>query len=616
MPLILIAPLAAFVIAVSSVRTRRASANTAMLGALISLAATLLVGWGLTGKKTSYLAPPIVYFQANVGLSGPIDFQNFEIDIVLRVDHLTVVALAVVEVCVVLALAWNRVMGRNEPGPARLQALVSIFLFGCIGALVSTDLAELFTFWALAGAATYLMLAHRWGVDAAARNARIALALPFLTDLFLLCGIAVLYSTFGRQNLPSLIPLLHTHVGWIDQRLVLASILLFVGVAGRLALWPFQSWVTATATTAPPVASAITQAVWPVVAITVLYRLLPIFAAANPKAMRDIVIACGVSAVVAPLLSLIGMEPRRVLVLVGSGAAAIGTAVVIHGFQYPRFTFAVAGIACVFAAAPARAAGHLAASNISAAMRTEDMREMGEAWRRMRASATVLLGAGVVLGLSAIGALAIAVDSRTRFGFTLGEAVFLVSIGGLRVFMAVGTGPLRRRRAFDPERVRDAPNAALGWPYWLLLVAIALVAASLVTRWLGFLDGRTHSAAKPSVYLLWLALALIGFAGAAFVHASNRDGALRASASLGAVAGALVAFASSFLDRWALAPALRIVDKAEVWIPAGDSAVGRVSLMTGRLAATTARAPALPVMLLAAVLIALMVGLLSPGVFR
>ena len=38
--------------------------------------------------------------------------------------------------------------------------------------------------------------------------------------------------------------------------------------------------------------------------------------------------------------------------------------------------------------------------------------------------------------------------------------------------------------------------------------------------------------------------------------------------------------------------------------------------MTGRLAATTARAPALPVMLLAAVLIALMVGLLSPGVFR
>jgi NADH:ubiquinone oxidoreductase subunit 5 (subunit L)/multisubunit Na+/H+ antiporter MnhA subunit len=310
------------------------------------------------------------------------------------------------------------------------------------------------------------------------------------------------------------------------------------------------------------------------------------------------------------------MEPRRVLVLVGSGVAAIGTAVAIHGFQYSRFSFAVAGVACVFAAAPARAAGYLAASSISSAMRTDDMREMGEAWRLMRASATVLLGAGVVLGLCTVSALALAVDSRTKFGVTLGEAVFLASVGALRVFMSVGTGRLQRRRAFDPERVRDAPNAALGWPYWLLLIAIVLVAASLLTGWLGFLDGRTHSAAKAGAYVLWLALALAGFAGAALVHRADRVGALRGSASLSAVAGALVATASTFLDRWALQPALRIVDHTEVLLPAGDSAVGRVSLLTGRLAASTARAPALPVMLLAAVLLAIIVGLLSPGVFR
>jgi len=56
-----IAPLASFVIAVSSVRTRRGSVNTAMLGALITLAATLLVGWGLAKRTTGFTASPWAY---------------------------------------------------------------------------------------------------------------------------------------------------------------------------------------------------------------------------------------------------------------------------------------------------------------------------------------------------------------------------------------------------------------------------------------------------------------------------------------------------------------------------------------------------------------------------
>jgi NADH:ubiquinone oxidoreductase subunit 5 (subunit L)/multisubunit Na+/H+ antiporter MnhA subunit len=614
-PLILIAPLAAFVTAVSSVRTRRASANTAMLGTLLALGATLLVGWGLAKRAAPFNAS-YVYFTSNVAFSGPTNFQNFEIDITLHVDHVTVVALAVVELCLLLVLMWHRVMGRNEPGPARFQALVSLFLFGCVGTLVSTDLAELFTFWSVAGGATYLLLAHRWGVDAAAHAGRVALALPFLTDLFLLCGIAVLYSRYGRQNLTDLVPILHTTAGWTVRQLVVASVLLFVGVAGRLALWPLHSWVTRTATTAPPAASAIAQAVWPVLAITVLYRLLPIFAASNAQTMRDIVIACGVAAVVAPLTSLIGMEPRRVLALVGSGVSAVGAAITIHGFQYPQFTFAVAGLACIYAAAPARAAGVLAASAITSAMRSDDMREMGEAWRRMRASAAVLLGVSLALGVSSIGALALAVDSRARFGFALGEAVFLIALGSLRVFMALSTGPLPRRRAFDPDRVRDAPAPSLGWPYWLVLLALGLAAASLVTAWLGFLDGRAHGAARSAAYLTWFGVALAGFAVAAVTFARTKDGALIASAWLSASATRLTGRASSLLDRFILEPASGIVGSTERWLPAGDSALGRLSLLTGRLAATTARAPAAPVLIVMAALLALLIGLLSPGVLR
>ena len=613
-PLILLSPIAAFIIAVSSVRTRRASANTAMMGALISLAATLLVGWGLARRSSAFIAS-YVYITQNVAFSGPVNFQNFEIDIVLRVDHLTIVGLALVEICVIVVLAWNRIMGRNEPGPARLPSVVSLFLFGCVGTLISNDLVELLTFWMLTGGATYLLLSHRWGHDDAALSGRIALALPFLTDLFLLCGVAVLYSAYGLNNLPNLINSLHAPGSTVRQ-VVVASVLLFVGVAGRLALWPLHSWVTRTATTAPPAASAIVQAVWPVLAVTVLYRLLPIFVASNAQTLRWMIIACGVSAVVASLASLVRMEPRRALAVVGSGVAAVGVAILIHGFQYRGLTFAVAGVAVVFAAAPARAAAMLAATAITSAMRTEDMREMGEALTRMRASALVLLGSSVAFALSAVGALAIAVDSRSRFGVVMGEALFLVGVASLRVFMSLGTGPLRRRRAFDPDRVRDAQAPALGWPYWLVVLAIGLGVASLVTGWLGFLDGKTHHAAGAAAYGLWFVVAAAGLGVAAVCYARSKDGSLRASAWLANFTDLAVTRGAAFIERFVVEPSGRIVDRTGSWLRLGDGALGRATLFSGRLAATAVRAPALPILIVMAVLLALLVALLSPGVLR
>jgi NADH:ubiquinone oxidoreductase subunit 5 (subunit L)/multisubunit Na+/H+ antiporter MnhA subunit len=614
-PLIILAPLAAFLIVVSSATTRRGSANTALLGALVSFAATLLVGWGLANRTAPYHAS-YIYYTTNIAFSGPTNFQNFEVDLVLHVDHLTVFALAVIEASVFLVLVWNRVMGRNEPGHARFQALVTLFLFGAIGTLVSTDLAELFTFWAITGGVTYLLLAHRWGVEAAARAGRIALALPFLTDLFLLCGVAVLYSRYGRQNLADLIPLLHTTPGWTVRQLVVASVLLFVGIGGRMALWPLQSWVTGTVSSAPAAASAIVQAAWPVIGVMVLYRVLPIFQASSPQAMKDLVIACGVSAVVAPLLSLISMEPRRAIALAGSGVAALGAAITIHGFQFPAFTFAVAGVACVCAAAPARAAGVLAATAIVNAMRSEDLRFLGDAWRRMRSSAAVLLLVSIAFGLSTISALALAVDSRSRFGVVLGEAVFLAVLGAYRVFVSAGFGPLRRRRAFDPDRVRDVPTTARGWPYWLALLSIAVGVAVFVTRWLNFLDGKTHAMAKLPAYEVWAVVVLLGFAGGTLALVWSKDGALGASGSIGGFLDALTLRTSAVIDRFILEPTARIADRTGDAIVAGDSAIGRISVASGLAASAAARAPALPVMIVITILLALLIGLLSPGVLR
>src|SRR5947209_11951627 len=211
-PLMVIVPLLAFVLAATSALPRRSAANMAMFGAVVTLGLSLMVAWGMSRKSTAFQAL-YPYLNFPVAFTGPSNFQGFGIDIVLRVDRLTSVAIVVIDLCVIGGLAWHRVLGRSEPGGARFYALVSVLLFAAIGVLVSYDLAELLAFWGLAGATTYLMLSQRWGSAEASRGGRIALALPFASDLSFLCGVGVLYSHFGLQSMTNMVPILHSTPG-------------------------------------------------------------------------------------------------------------------------------------------------------------------------------------------------------------------------------------------------------------------------------------------------------------------------------------------------------------------------------------------------------------------
>ena len=289
----------------------------------------------------------------------------------------------------------------------------------------------------------------------------------------------------------------------------------------------------------------------------------------------------------------------------------------IHGYQVPNATFAIAGIACILAAAPARAAAVLAASAIAGAMRTDDLAEMGDAWARMRVTALALLLAAVVLALSATGALAYGVSTRSGLGIALGEALLIISIGSMRVFLAMALGPLRRRRAFEPDRVREAPRGSLGWPYWLVVGGAIFLVASFVRGWLDFLDGGKHPASDPGAYVLWIAVVVIGIAAASFAYVRNKDGALKASGMVGARLSRLAWAGSRNLDRFIVAPVTELARRTgDRWLPEGDVRVASALDTTGRLIAASTRLPVLPVVILTAVILTLVVGLLSPGVFR
>ncbi|HZC79663.1 MAG TPA: hypothetical protein VE258_18045, partial [Ktedonobacterales bacterium] len=279
-------------------------------------------------------------------------------------------------------------------------------------------------------------------------------------------------------------------------------------------------------------------------------------------------------------------------------------------------TFAVFGVAAVLAAAPARAAAMMAASSLAAAMRTDDMAEMGDGWRRMRGSTVALLVSVVVIALSATAATAFAVSTRTRFGLVVGEAVLLVSIAGIRVFLAAAIGPLRRRRAFEPDRVREAPSSALASPYWLALAGVVITIGSLFPNWIGYLDGQKHKGVSAALVAVWLGAAAVGALLTTLAFAYDKDGALRASAALGRWLDQLVGGALAAFHRFIYAPVAAITLRVSDWIARGDGQLARATAASGLLALWAARAPAVPLIIALAAVLALAVGLASPGLFR
>jgi hypothetical protein len=274
------------------------------------------------------------------------------------------------------------------------------------------------------------------------------------------------------------------------------------------------------------------------------------------------------------------------------------------------------GIACVLAAAPARAAATMATSSLAAAMRTDDMAEMGGGLRRMPGSTIAVLASVLAIAASAALATSYAAGTRTRFALVIGEAVLLVTIAGMRVFLAAGTGPLRRRRAFEPDRVREAPTEALAWPYSLALVGVVITIATLFPTWIHYLDSQGHKAGSAEAVVVWVAVAAIGVGFTYIAYAFDKDGALRASAAFGQLLGWIVYGALAALYRFVYAPVAAISGRVSEWISQGDGELARASAASGRLALWAARMPAVPLLIAAAAVFAIAVGLVSPGLFR
>jgi len=346
---VLSAPLVAAVgIAASGLTgNRRLGRRLAMLGATASFCAAAAALVRLSGGRLDAAAALSLGTWLSVGPHDPLPIA-FGVTMDVPAAGLA----AVMSLCTLCALAWNRSGLSDGPSERLLYIAASFLLSSSLGFVMSTNVGELFVFWQIAAVSAYLMSSAAADTVPRAGAARKFILTQRITEFCLLC--AVFAIAIGYQTLDIGDLLNHLLARGAAQRFALVH---FVGLCllgacvGRCALIPFLGWTEGLAA-GPALVSILVEGIclMPAGAL-LLIRFLPVLHAAAAASALAVFLG-GASAFCAAVCAWVETDARR-----QAGFACVSVfGIVVLGLSLPVPTAAAWGLVLTATFIPTSAA--------------------------------------------------------------------------------------------------------------------------------------------------------------------------------------------------------------------------------------------------------------------
>ncbi len=302
----------------------------------------------------------------------------------------------------------------DDPRYARFFAYISLFAFGMLGLVISSNLLELFLFWEIMGLCSYLLIGF-WSVrlpnehhidDAQTVRATYASLKAFLTtrvgDTIFFVGLVFLYIQTGSLNFTTVfteatLKQLATAqafpgVPWVT----VIALLILGGTIGKSAQFPLHIWLPDAMEGPTPVSALIHAATMVAAGVYLIARTFPLFitaAATGGPAMTVVAIVGAFTALFAATIGMAQDDIKRVLAYstisqLGYMVAALGTGAYLAGaFHLITHAFFKALL-------------FLSAGSVIHGVGTNDMMQMGGLRKKMPITATVfIIGALALAGI-------------------------------------------------------------------------------------------------------------------------------------------------------------------------------------------------------------------------
>jgi NADH-quinone oxidoreductase subunit L len=172
-----------------------------------------------------------------------------------------------------------------EPMYSRFFAFISLFAFGMYTLVVSDNLLTLFVGWEIMGLCSYLLIGFWFGKPSARDAAVKAFMTTRIGDVFMLLGIAFVYSFTGSLSFneifkPEMLRALASTPAFFGLSAAgIIGLLLFIGTVGKSAQWPLHVWLPDAMEGPTPVSAMIHAATMVSAGVYLVIRMFPIISA-------------------------------------------------------------------------------------------------------------------------------------------------------------------------------------------------------------------------------------------------------------------------------------------------------------------------------------------------
>ncbi len=169
-----------------------------------------------------------------------------------------------------------------EPMYARFFAFISLFAFGMYTLVVSNNLLTLFVGWEIMGLCSYLLIGFWYGKKSARDAAIKAFMTTRIGDVFMLMGIAFVYSLTGSLSFkvifqPQMLQALAGTPAFFGLSAAgIIGLLLFIGTIGKSAQWPLHVWLPDAMEGPTPVSAMIHAATMVSAGVYMAIRIYPL----------------------------------------------------------------------------------------------------------------------------------------------------------------------------------------------------------------------------------------------------------------------------------------------------------------------------------------------------
>jgi NADH-quinone oxidoreductase subunit L len=248
---------------------------------------------------------------------------NVSIDMGVIVDPISVMMLIVVTSVSLMVHVFSLGYMKGEERFATYYAFLSLFTFSMLGLILSVNIFQVYMFWELVGVSSFLLIGYYFNKPSAVAASKKAFIVTRFADLGFLIGIMIvgfyggtldiglLIEKFTSAQSPEFISI--TTASFLGaSMLTWGLVLIFMGGAGKSAMFPLHIWLPDAMEGPTPVSALIHAATMVVAGVYLVARLFPVYSM-DEAALSIITYVGAFSALLAAVIACTQTDIKRVL---------------------------------------------------------------------------------------------------------------------------------------------------------------------------------------------------------------------------------------------------------------------------------------------------------------